>query len=54
MFSVYRPKIVSNQVVRDKDGTVEYKFEVTNSKGNKGLVDCVTNLEPRFKIFSVK
>ncbi len=34
--------------------TVESEFKVTNSKDNKKLLDCITNLEPRFKIYSVK
>jgi len=46
--------IVLNQAIRDKEGTVESEFKVTNSKDNKKLLDCITNLEPRFKIYSVK
>jgi len=46
--------IVLNQAIRDKEGTVESEFKVTNSKDNKRLLDCITNLEPRFKIYSVK
>ncbi len=46
--------IVLNQAIRDKGGTVESEFKVTNSKNNKKLLDCITNLEPRFKIYSVK
>ena len=46
--------IVLNQAIRDEGGTVESEFKVTNSKDNKKLLDCVTNLEPRFKIYSVK
>ena len=46
--------IVLNQAIRDEGGTVESEFKVTNSKDNKKLLDCITNLEPRFKIYSVK
>ena len=46
--------IVLNQAIRDKEGTVESEFKVTNSKENKKLLDCITNLEPKFKIYSVK
>ena len=46
--------IVLNQAIRDKGGTVESEFKVTNSKDNKKLLDCITKLEPRFKIYSVK
>ena len=46
--------IVLNQAIRDKCGTVESEFKVSNSKDNKKLLDCITNLEPRFKIYSVK
>ena len=46
--------IVLNQAIRDKSGTIESEFKVTNSKDNKKLLDCITNLEPRFKIYSVK
>ena len=48
------PSYVLNQAIRDKEGTVESEFKVTNSKDNKKLLDCITNLEPRFKIYSVK
>ena len=46
--------IVLNQAIRDKEGTVESEFKVTNSKDNKKLLDCITNLEPKFKIYSIK
>ena len=46
--------IVLNQAIRDKEGTVESEFKVTNSKDNKKLLDCITNLEPKFKIYSLK
>ena len=46
--------IVLNQAIRDEVGTVESEFKVTNSKDNKKLLVCITNLEPRFKIYSVK
>jgi len=46
--------IVLNQAIRDKGGTVESEFKVTNSKDNKKLLDCISNLEPKFKIYSVK
>ena len=46
--------IVLNQAIRDKGGTVESEFKVTNSKDNKKLLECITNLEPRIKFYSVK
>ena len=46
--------IVLNQAIRDKNGTVESEFKVTNSKDNKRLRDCLKNMDPKFKIFSVK
>ena len=46
--------IVLNQAIRDEGGTVESEFKVTNSKDNKKLHECITNLEPKFKIYSVK
>ena len=45
--------IVLNQAIRDKEGTVESEFKVINSKNNKRLLDCITNLTPRSKIYSV-
>ena len=36
------------------EGTVKSEFKVTNSKDNKKLLDWITNLEPKFKIYSVK
>ncbi len=46
--------IVLNQAIRDKGGTVESEFKVINSKDNKRLLDCINNLKPKFKIYSVK
>ena len=46
--------IVLNQAIRDKEGTVESEFKVTNSKDDQKLYDCITNLQPKFKIYSVK
>ncbi len=46
--------VVLNQAIRDKEGSVETEFKVTNSKDNKKLHDCITNLQPKFKIYSVK
>ena len=46
--------IVLNQAIRDNKATVESEFEVTNSGNNKKLIDCIRNIEPKFKIFSVK
>ena len=46
--------VVLNQAIRDKEGSVESEFKVTNSKDNKKLHDCITNLQPKFKIYSVK
>ena len=45
--------IVLNQAIRDEEGSVESEFKVTNSKDNKKLQDCITNLQPKFKIYSV-
>ena len=46
--------IILNQAIRDKAGSVESEFKVTNSKDNKKLLDCLTNLEPKFENHSVK
>ena len=46
--------IVLNQAIRDKGATVESEFKVINIKDNKKLFDCINNLKPKFKIFSVK
>ena len=46
--------IVLNQAIRDKEGTVESEFKVTNSKDDQKLYDWITNLQPKFKIYSVK
>ena len=46
--------IVLNQAIRDEGGTVDSEFKVTNSKDNKKLLDCINNLKPKFKIYSVK
>ena len=35
-------------------GPVESEFNVVNSFNNKDLYDCITTLEPKFKIYSVK
>ena len=45
--------VVLNQAVRDISGTIESEFAVTNSKNNKKLYECINNLEPKFKIYSV-
>ena len=46
--------IVLNQAIRDSGGTVESEFNVVNSFNNKDLYDCITTLEPKFKIYSLK
>ena len=46
--------IVLNQAIRDKEGTVESEFKVTNSKDNQKLQDCLKNYKPIFQIYSVK
>ena len=46
--------IVLNQAIRDKKGTIESEFKVTNSEDNEKLLNCITNLKPKFKIYSVK
>ena len=46
--------IVLNQAVRDSSGTIESEFKVVNSIDNKQLYECINNLEPKFKMFSIK
>ena len=46
--------VVLNQAIRDKKGTVESEFKVVNSFDNKDLYSCISNLEPKFKIYSLK
>ena len=46
--------IVLNQAVRDSSGTIESEFKVVNSIDNKKLYECINNLEPKFKMFSIK
>ena len=46
--------IVLNQAIRDKGATVSSEFKITNSKYNEKLLDCLTNLKPKFKFYSVK
>ena len=46
--------IVLNQAIRDEKATVESEFKVVNSFHNKELYDCISKLEPKFKIYSIK
>ena len=45
--------IVLNQAIRNRGGTVETEFKVTNSRNHKKLYDCLNDMEPKIKIFSV-
>ena len=46
--------VVLNQAIRDKKGSIESEFIVTNTIDNKKLMDCVENIEPKIMIYSIK
>ena len=46
--------MVLNQAIRDEDATVESEFSFVNSIENQRLHECIKNMQPKFKIYSVK